>query len=195
MMLGIMAGQRAQTNPDTLTPPVIGEYWADQGGYYAGVSVLGHYVIVAPRSSEVVRLYKTTNTDTAGTGSADASALDLRAATETAGLPLHPAMSYCASYSGGGFTDWCLPGSREASVIDANLNPSTTAAVLFQVGGAQQYRNALTHPNVSDRWYWLGRTTTAASAMQHRPSAPAGLSTWPDKATNSVVRPVRIVPV
>lgn len=178
-----------------LTPPAIGAYWAEQGGYYAGISTLGHYVIVASKSSEVLRQWKTSNTDTPGTNGADINATQLRAACEAAGISAHPAMNFCAGYREGGFSDWSLPGTREISVIYANLNPNTTDANLFKVGGTQQYRNSTTHASAGDWWYWSGRTSTAATAQIYRPAAPAGLTTWPNKTESWPVRPVRIVPV
>lgn len=176
--------------------PQIGEYWPEQGGYYAGVTALGFYLIVAPKDAEVTRQWKTANTDTPGTAYVStASANDLRAAVEAAGIASHPAMQYCAAYAGGGFTDWALPGWAERAVIDANLNPATTVAPLFQSGGAQQYRNGATHTSAADWWYWLGAQTSASAARMHRPASPGALGTWPSKTETRPIRPIRIVPI
>lgn len=176
--------------------PDIGAYWADQGGYYAGISSRGYHVIVAPKNTEVVRAWKNSNTDTPGTGSTSSTASELRAAVEAAGLANHPAMAYCAGYTGGGFTDWALPGTPENQIIQNNLGASNTSVPLFQPGGAQAFRNSTTHASAGDWWYWIGVTANATTARLYRPSAPAGLATWPNKTTGDkyVVRPVRIIP-
>src|SRR5690606_14633703 len=99
---------------------------------------LGYHVIVAPKSDEVTRQWKTANTDTPNSTDAtplSKTALDYRAAAIAAGISDHPAQNWCVGLTTNGFTDWCLPGPTEAQVINNNLNPNTTIAPLFQVGG------------------------------------------------------------
>lgn len=179
--------------------PAIGEFWPAQGGYYAGLSSLGNHVIVAPKADEVTRQWKTANTDTPD--STDSlpwakTALDYRAAAVAAGIAAHPAQQWCFGRITNGFTDWCLPGPDEATVINNNLNPNTTSAPLFQVGGAQQYRNTSTHASAADWWYWTARqdSSNVGRAIMHRPASPAGLATWPSKTETRPIRPIRIIP-
>lgn len=172
--------------------PDIGAFWAEQGGYFAGTSSLGFHVIVAPKSTEVSRAYKTTNTPTAGTSSNTLNANELRAAIAAAGLANHPAMSYAAAYGGGGFSDWTLPGATEAVVINNNLNPNTTLAPLFQVGGAQQFRNASTHASAADWWYVTARSGADTTYIGFRPAAPAAFNF--NKTEARPTRPIRIIP-
>lgn len=181
-----------------LVPP-IGAFWPEQGGYYAGISSLGYHVIVAPKSDEVTRQWKTSNNDTPNSTDSppyDRTALYYRATAIAAGISAHPAQNWCVGRTTNGFTDWCLPGPTEATVIDNNLNPNTTTAPLFQVGGEQQYRNASTHASAGDRWYWTARQDLAnvGRAIIHRPSSPAGVTTWPGKTETWPIRPIRIIP-
>lgn len=181
-----------------LVPP-IGDFWAAQGGYYAGISSIGHHVIVAPKTDEVTRQWKTANTNTPNSTDTfpyTKSALDYRAAAIAAGIAGHPAQGWCVGRTTNGFSDWCLPGPAEVVVIDNNLNPNTTSAPLFQVGGEQQYRNASTHASPGDRWYWTASqdSSNVGRAIMHRPSSPSSLATWPIKTETRPIRPVRIVP-
>lgn len=180
--------------------PDIGAYWAEQGGYYAGISSLNEYVIVAPASTEVVRQWKTGTTDTPGcldTFPWTKNAKAYRDAMVAAGIAAHPAQNYCLSLGTNGFTDWCLPGPAEATLINNNLNANTTTAPLFQPGGSQQYRNATTHASASDWWYWTARQDSASTsrAVMHRPSSPSGLATWPVKTESRPIRAVRTIPI
>lgn len=188
----------AEVSATTIVPP-IGAFWPGQGGYYAGISSLGYHVIVAPKSDEVTRQWKTTSTDTPGCTDVfpyTKTALDYRAAAIAAGISDHPAQKWCVELTTNGFTDWCLPGPTEANVIDNNLNPNTTTAPLFQVGGEQQYRNASTHASAGAWWYWTARQdpNNVGRAIIHRPASPAGLGTWPNKTEERPVRPIRIIP-
>lgn len=147
---------------------------AYQGGYFAGYishtadGVATHGLIVAPDANSTTSQFKTTNTDSPGTG----STYDGLANTNSMNNASHPAAQYCAGLSIGGFTDWYLPALYELDIAYQNLKPTTqsndtieginnysvpkrtvnrtsgnpaqTSVAIFQSGGAEDF-NAVAH--------------------------------------------------
>lgn len=179
---------QAEVEPIEL-PPSLGEPW--KGGFFAGTVAIGginYHVILAPKSSEAAGLkWKTTSTDTAGTGSATDGALVLTSAIVAAGIANHPAAQYCNDYVNGGFDDWVLPCNIVMLLLSRNLNPNSAATPdPFKAGQAQAFNTA--HPA---NYYWTCHTAAPATAGAGRPSSP---TTWNyDKQTTTVTtRPIRL---
>jgi hypothetical protein len=93
--------------------PVVGSFI--QGGYYLGVFNNNH-VIVAPKSTEVTRQWKTTQTATSGTASTTDGLANSNAMNNTT----HPAANYCRTLTTGDYTDWYLPAKDEISFLYQN---------------------------------------------------------------------------
>lgn len=108
------------------------------GGYVAGFishtanGVPTHALIVAPRATGATgtgytlttnKLWKTSNTTTAGTTSAFDGVANT-AAMVTAGIAAHPAAGFCVGLNIGGFTDWYLPARFELDIAYFNLKPT-----------------------------------------------------------------------
>jgi hypothetical protein len=86
-----------------------------QGGYAIGV-FNGFMYIVSPKSTEVTRQWKTTNTATSGT----ASTTDGLANSNAMNDANHPAAQYCRGLTTGGFIDWYLPAKDELNFLYQN---------------------------------------------------------------------------
>jgi len=86
-----------------------------QGGYAIGV-FNGFMYIVSPKSTEVTRAWKTTNTATSGT----ASTTDGLANSNAMNDANHPAAQYCRGLTTGGYTDWYLPAKDELNFLYQN---------------------------------------------------------------------------
>lgn len=103
------------------------------GGYYAGMidySGTGagpfYYLIVAPKSTQSLQDYKTTDTATGGAnsmvdGAANTSYLVGISPTT------YPAAGYCDGLTTNGYTDWYLPAYYELEICYYNLKPTTTS--------------------------------------------------------------------
>lgn len=107
LSMGISSGDRYQ----------IGEYYAEEGGYYAGLMDYPEGVcalFLAPKSAETTA--KLSN-DEPGQYLSGPSILDGRDNTYRHQLPAtaFPALTHCYNYAGGGNTDWYL-GSRQEMV-------------------------------------------------------------------------------
>jgi hypothetical protein len=102
---------------------------AYEGGFYAGqISTSGngvatHNLVIAPKSSgqgsQVV--WKTSNTDTAGTS----SVIDGPTNSANMNNAAHPAAQFCEGLTIGGFSDWYMPAQNELEVCYYNLKPTT----------------------------------------------------------------------
>lgn len=123
-----VAGSASANTANTASVPLPAVGSALQGGFFAGQigvsSVATHYLIVAPKSSgQSDKLWKTTNTTTAGTD----SVIDGPANTAAMNNATHPAAQFCAGLSIGGFSDWYMPAKNELEVCYFNLKPSTAS--------------------------------------------------------------------
>lgn len=107
----------------TTAPISIGDYY--QGGYYAGkvnVSSTIYYLLIAPKSTEVVRQIKQPNVvPVIGSNS------DIDGAANTAALNSadYPATFYCSNLEVEGYSDWYLPSAKEWATIYYFLKPHT----------------------------------------------------------------------
>ena len=190
--------------------PAIGQPF--QGGYYAGIYQDGSnnkfYLIVAPKSAEVVyRYWSGINPNISATtvinGSGNTFLLAFGGQS--------PAAIYCDVYSNEGYTDWYLPATWELEICYYNLKPSAstnsvstgqnpysipsrsgvsytttipkqTSVGIFQSGGAQEFGQV---------FYWTSTSTSTNEAMAISFSSGSQSST--SKTTTLSVRPVRKV--
>ena len=114
----------------TLAPPVIGEFWGSQGGYYAGdISITGdevatHSLVVSPRDLGDVTGYSTTQPLPTSLAS-DTLRIDGPGNTDYLFSQGSAAAIWVKGLTINGFTDWYLPARDELLTIYYNLKPST----------------------------------------------------------------------
>lgn len=146
--LGILASsiRRASVEPTPL-PTVIGEAYG--GGFYAGdieyPDGQWYKLIVADKAADIVGVnsrWKTSNTDTPGTGHLTDGVANT-AGMIAAGIGLHHAAAHCISHTGGGFEDWYMPAKDELNVVYQNLGFNRpNCPPDFQSGGPQAFSSA-----------------------------------------------------
>jgi hypothetical protein len=198
-----------------VAPTTIGQAFG--GGFYAGqISTTGngvatHYLIVAPKATgqaSTNRLWKTTDTATAGTS----SVIDGFANSEAMNNASHPAALFCRGLSIGGFTDWYLPAKNEIEILYYNLRPTSvnnftggntnpnavpprssnysasvpgqTSATAFQSGGSEAFP-----PDA----FWSSTEFSTTDAW--RQGFENGYAINASKLSSFTVRAVRKVPV
>lgn len=108
--------------------PEIGDPF--EGGFYAGNIIQGgieYRIIVAPKASgeSFDLLFKTSNTASPAATQTLNNGPAATAAMVSAGS--HPAASFCAALTIGGFSDWYLPARDELELLYRNLKPSTSS--------------------------------------------------------------------
>lgn len=194
------------------------------GGYYAGMidySGTGagpfYYLIVAPKSTQTSKDYKTTDTSTSGA----VSRLDGEANTNyMVGISstTYPAAGYCAALTTNGYTDWYMPSYYELEICYYNLKPTTTSnytsadtinpyavpprnspyttsvpartsVALFQSGGAQAFDAATAY----DYWSSTTFTNTEGSQYARNKDFSTGLQSYSFKSSINRVRAIRKV--
>lgn len=173
-----------------VTPPAVGEYWPEQGGYYLGIitrPVTGaqFHVVIAEKSAEFTAQWKTAATTTAGMTGLYTSK-ELTDAQLAADPVAHVAAAQCRAYAAGGFADWSMPGTGEMLKFytEPNVNPVTGTA-LWAWGGVQAPENTT---------YW---TSAQGSTTTNGQYVTPGSNVFPQASKTGVrrVRPVRIIPV
>jgi len=115
-------------NQRSFVPPVPAIGSALGGGFFAGqIDQSGtiYNLIIAPKSSgeSSSKLWKTTNTATAGT----TSVIDGPTNSSNMNNVSHPAAQFCEGLTIGGFSDWYMPAKNELEVCYYNLKPTTTS--------------------------------------------------------------------
>jgi hypothetical protein len=203
-----------------LAPSIIGEPWG--GGYYAGkISTSGngvatHYLIVAPKSTEVFG-----KTFTSGTANNASSDIDGPTNTANHAIQGSNAAQYCQDLVTGGYSDWYLPSKNELETIYYFLKPTEgnntgyqagathtnavspeplntaytstvpgrTTALAFRQGGGQHFEPSAGTPNYP---YWCSTDHWSDARVQRFDSGnqevyPRGLGAW--------TRAVRRIPV
>lgn len=194
-------------------PSVIGQAYG--GGYYAGqISTTGdgiadYYLIIGPVAFAQTSLrWKTTNTDTPGTGSLVDGLLN----TDAMDNASHPAAQFCKALSIGRFADWYMPAVYELEICYYNLKPSTTSnatntgnnpysvprrddqytsgnpaqtsVAIFQTGGTEAF---------TEGFYWASTQSTATNAPIR--NFGNGQSSSTSKNNTRLVRAMRRIPV
>lgn len=97
----------------TAAPAGLGCVYA--GGYYAGVTSGGYYLVVSPNASGCsVCQWKTSQSDSSFTCSQAEGWLNTRCGMVNAE---HPAGNWCATRSINGFSDWYLPAHFEMGTL------------------------------------------------------------------------------
>lgn len=170
---------RVPTPPDL---PGVGEYWASQGGWYAGREAYNnndYHLVLADKAADVTGLkWKTSVSTSAANDSFDG--MKNTQAQVTAGLGLHPAAAHCVDYRGGGFTDWYMPGQNELK--------KTTLGVL----GAGQLASGMPQANEPAQYYWGAYEYESDTAVSDRGDGSARFYAG-KTSTDRRVRPVRRV--
>lgn len=121
-----------------------------EGGYYIGDIVVAgttYRVVAAPKSTQVTRLWKGTDTtDTGATSRNDGwtNSNNLNTAT-------YPAINYCRTLNVNGYTDWYLPAADELELFRRNGNPqaggsNATGARSDPAGGGSMGVNTNSSP-------------------------------------------------
>lgn len=185
--------------PYRFTPlvPDIGEYWEEHGGYYGGtITYLDSrkfHLILASKTSEVTRAWKTTNTFTDAYD--DYDGVQNMTNIITNGITNHPAADYCNEYTNAGFDDWYLLSRWEMRLITLNLDPTKVGQHPdFATGGSQ----ALPYTGDGTTYFW---SSTAVSTTQARyiftKTNFSFDGSWPSAKDNptAYVRPARRIPV
>lgn len=175
-----------------LTPPAVGAHWEAQGGWYAGVYTLGgagYHLIVADAADDVVRQWKTSNTDTAGTTNQNDGQANT-AAIVTAGIAAHPAAQYCVDYTGGGFDDWYMGAPQEWQTIRNRLWHTVPGVPdAFSASGSQRFSLYLT-----TGFYETSATASAGAQTVMRMDTNQLLASA-SKTNSYRIRPLRRVAV
>ena len=138
--VGTSAASAASTSISTPTPApsVIGEAWG--GGYYAGKistslnGVATHYLIVAPKSTEVFGKTFINGTNTNASSEIDGATNTANEATRGSN-----AAQYCQDLVTGGYSDWYLPAKNELETMYFFLKPTE--------GNGTGYQQGATHSN------------------------------------------------
>ena len=206
-------------------PSVIGEPWG--GGYYAGkISTSGngvatHYLIIAPKSTEILgKRWAYPYNENVNTG-AD-SFIEGPSNTTAMYNNGSEVADYVRSLTTGGYNDWYLPARNELEVLYYFLKPSTdsnntgsgsnanavapeprntyytsgspaqTTAAIFQFGGAQQLEPRAGQPNYP---YWSSTEQNDGPYAFYQ-QMDQGLQQSIGKAnTTCLTRAVRRIPV
>lgn len=173
------------------TPPAIGEYWAGQGGYYAGqinyADGRSFHLVLAEKAAETAnRNYGYYNT-VSGASSQDDGAYNqgvIEALGLTGGGSYPPtAFQTTAAWSKDGHDDFYLPALNELNLLYLNLAPGKTGQVaLFATGGAQAF---------VANYYWSSTEISATHGNTRRFTNGSSLSQ--DKFNNAYARPIRRV--
>lgn len=187
------------------------------GGYYFGRVKVGtdtYALIVAPKSTEVSKAYKTTNV---GIGTAARSNVDGFSNTGNPGAT-YPAGNYCRALRTGGFSDWYHPAKNELELLYRNLKPTTgdnytmsglnpdsvppgdyytaqnpaqTSAVLFKEGGSEALRPDGLYSGSTTEGYDQPYSCAIKVAL----AGACGWMTRTDFTSPSWVRPIRRVKI
>lgn len=165
-------------------PVAVGEYWAEQGGWYAGISRYNntdYHIILADIAADVAgKQWKTTDTTTGATD--DFDGMRNTQVMMTAGSALHPAGKHCVDYRGGGFTDWYMPGALELQ------------RVTLSVAAAGQLAIGMPQANTASAYYWGAYEYQASTAVSDRGDGSARF--YSNKTATTVrTRPIRRVRV
>jgi len=171
-------------------PTVIGQAYG--GGYYVGKITQDdgiYYLVVAPKSTEAFKKWKTTQSVTSGAS----SLYDGIANSNNLTSSVYQAAKYCNDLSEGGYTDWYLPAPYELSIAYRNLKPTTvtndttvgynnksvptvsnyttynparTSVANFQEAGGSEYFQGTDDSTYN--WYWTSRYRNSSTAYAIR---------------------------
>lgn len=196
MIAGVVAGGRpvAASAPPS-GPPAPGDYWADEGGYYAGQITYSDsrsfHLVVASKTADVsAKQWGMTafNGPLIGANSQfDGVFNSAKAVASGLDVGTHPkeAFKHCENYVEGGKTDFYMAAQVEMVFIRDALRPTKPGQVAaFATGGAQAFDN-------SNR-YWTSTETGATTALAIR-FDDANLFDFGKNDTSVRIRPVRRV--
>jgi len=162
-------------------PTEIGQAYG--GGFYYGDITIGgveYYLVIADKSAEATRQWKTENSLSPGTD----STVDGWYNTNNMNNALHPAAKYCRDYRGGGFSDWYLWAPEEFDVAYANIRPNgTNTPTIFKSGNDQALG--------SDTNFWTSFEAGSGAAMARFIRSTSYVNA--SKTTNHYARPIRRV--
>lgn len=147
MSLIMMAARQSHSEPP---PPTweIGNFI--EGGYYVGDIVVGgvtYRVVAAPKSTQVTRMWKGSDTTDVGAQSRN----DGWTNSNNLNTAAYPAINYCRTLNVNGFTDWYLPAADELELFRRNGNPqaggsNATGSRTAPAGGGNMGDNANSSP-------------------------------------------------
>lgn len=185
---------RFTTSGGGTSPPAIGAYWAEQGGYYAGsityADARQFYLVVSDIAGETTGAWGNSGIVT-GAGSEDDGVAN-QAAIEALGGTVPAAFAACRDYSASGFDDWYLLAKGELAVVRENLYPDKPGQhANFATGGPQAFK--------VDRYYWSSTESDSlyswAQAFYIDPIGSGIRAVNRLKSSSQGVRPVRRVAV
>lgn len=190
MFFGFAASQMRLNQIIQPQLPIIGEYMVGEGGYFGGIVTYGensYYLIVSEKSTEALRPFKTT--DTSDSITADMNGYAISQLLSYDGL--HPASTYCASYTKDGHNDFFLPTQNEHGLVALNLAPTTTSSDKFKIGNSQAFWHFNSQPdaylwNYSSASQWISDATRTVTYRYDATSAVAY------KTVSYNVRPMRM---
>lgn len=176
-----------------LTPPAIGAFWNEQGGYYAGsityADARQFYLIVSDVAGETTGVWGNSGTVTGAVNTDDGAAN--QATIEARGGAVPAPFATCRDYSAGGFDDWYLLAKDELAVVRTNLYPAKPGQhANFATGGPQAFK--------VDRYYWTSTESESLYAWArafYSDGVAAGSALNRLKTSSQGVRPVRRVAV
>jgi len=115
---------------NSITPVlVIGEAYG--GGYFVGKyssngnGVATHNLVIAPKSSEAARSFRTPAAGSSGDSQFNGAQNTFDIVTYFGDSTTYPAAHYCNDLVVGGYSDWYLPSRLELEICYYNLKPGT----------------------------------------------------------------------
>lgn len=157
--------------------PMYGGFFGGLAAYTSGTIFA---LIIADKSVEVSRRWKSTRTNTSGTAS-DTNGL---ANSNSMNNSSHPAAKYCLDLVHNDYDDWYLGAPDEYKIISVNLAPTLARtgflAPDFYSGG----------PQALPTYLWTSRSGTMSYAYRMTTSS-ASITATAYKDSDNPVRPIR----
>lgn len=190
MIRGVVAASH-RNDASALSPPGVGAYWNEQGGYYAGTISYSDgrtfHLVVAEKAAELANQNYGYYDTLVGAASHDDGAFNQEAVTAlglTGGGSFPPtAFKDAADWTKDEHSDFYLPSLDELNLIYTNLAPAKPGQVaLFASGGNQSF---------VQNYYWSSTEVSTTRSQFVRFTDGAIGDHW--KYQNFYARPIRRV--